>query len=163
MGQKCHLNMGQKLPFAMVTSLSFCYLLAMFTRFKRIFFPLADSKKNLIFFCHLKFCHNIKIYFCSSRFSYLRNSFIRASIKITQYYFLQTFKGGVYCSMYIDWTIYFWVCFFFQFWWVEYYNERGPSPSVITFFPISEFSCKLIRFLLHSSIIKSDNEIGKFS
>ena len=31
------------------------------------------------------------------------------------------------------------------------------------FFPISEFSYKLIRFLLHSSIVKSDNEIGKFS
>ena len=28
---------------------------------------------------------------------------------------------------------------------------------------ISEFSYKLIRFLLHSSIVKSDNEIGKFS
>ena len=36
------------------------------------------------------------------------------------------------------------------------------SPPVITFFPISEFSYKLIRFLLHSSIVKSDNEIGKF-
>ena len=35
-----------------------------------------------------------------------------------------------------------------------------PSPSVIPFFPISEFSYKLIRFLLlYSSIIKSDNEM----
>ena len=37
------------------------------------------------------------------------------------------------------------------------------SPSVITFFPILEFSYKLIRFLLHSAIVKSDNDIGKFS
>ena len=37
------------------------------------------------------------------------------------------------------------------------------SPPVITFFPISEFSYKLIIFLFHSSMIKSDNEIGKFS
>ena len=31
------------------------------------------------------------------------------------------------------------------------------------FFPISEFSYKLIRLLLHSPVIKSDNEIDKFS
>ena len=37
-----------------------------------------------------------------------------------------------------------------------------PSPPVITFFPISEFSYKLIRFLLHSYIVKSDNEIEIF-
>ena len=37
------------------------------------------------------------------------------------------------------------------------------EPSVITFFPISKFFYKLIRFLLHSYIAKSDNEIGKFS
>ena len=30
-------------------------------------------------------------------------------------------------------------------------------------FPISEFFYKLIRFLLHSSVVKSENEIGKFS
>ena len=30
------------------------------------------------------------------------------------------------------------------------------------FFPISKFSYKLIRFLLNSSIVKSDNEMGKF-
>ena len=30
------------------------------------------------------------------------------------------------------------------------------------FFPISEYSYKLIRFLLHRSIVKSNNEIGKF-
>ena len=40
---------------------------------------------------------------------------------------------------------------------------QWSSPSVSTFFPISEFFNKLIRFLLHSSIVKSDNEIGKFS
>ena len=34
---------------------------------------------------------------------------------------------------------------------------------VITFFLISEFSYKLIRFLLNSSVVKSDYEIGKFS
>ena len=38
-----------------------------------------------------------------------------------------------------------------------------PSPPVIAFFPISKFSYKLVRFLINSSIIKSDNEIGKFS
>ena len=38
-----------------------------------------------------------------------------------------------------------------------------PSPTVITFFPISELSYKLIRFLLHSPIVKSDIEIRKFS
>ena len=37
------------------------------------------------------------------------------------------------------------------------------SPPLVTFFPISEFSYKLIRFLLHNSVIKSDNEIGKVS
>ena len=31
------------------------------------------------------------------------------------------------------------------------------------FFPIYEFSYKLIRFLLHSPEIRSDNEIGRFS
>ena len=31
------------------------------------------------------------------------------------------------------------------------------------FFPISEFSYKLIRFLLHRSIVKSDNVIGECS
>ena len=36
-----------------------------------------------------------------------------------------------------------------------------PSPPVITFFLISEFSYKLIRLLLNSSIVKSDNEEGK--
>ena len=30
-------------------------------------------------------------------------------------------------------------------------------------FTISEFSYKLLRFLLNSSVVKSDNEIGKFS
>ena len=40
-------------------------------------------------------------------------------------------------------------------------RQHRPSPSVITFFPISEFSYKRITFLLHSSIVKSDNEIGK--
>ena len=40
--------------------------------------------------------------------------------------------------------------------------DPRPSPSVITFFPISEFSYKLIRFLLHSPVVKSDNEMGKF-
>ena len=42
-------------------------------------------------------------------------------------------------------------------------GHRWSSPTVITFFPISEFSYRLIRFLLNSSIVKSDNEIGKFS
>ena len=37
------------------------------------------------------------------------------------------------------------------------------SPSVIFFFPISKFSYELIRFLLHSFVVKSDKEIGKFS
>ena len=37
--------------------------------------------------------------------------------------------------------------------------KAESSSSVITFFPISEFSCKLIRFIFHSS----DNEIGKNS
>ena len=41
--------------------------------------------------------------------------------------------------------------------------RHRPSLPVITFFPISEFSYKLIRFLLNSSIIKSDNEIEKNS
>ena len=40
------------------------------------------------------------------------------------------------------------------------FNKSRPSPPVYTFFPISEFSYKLIRFLLYSSIVKSDNEIG---
>ena len=31
------------------------------------------------------------------------------------------------------------------------------------FFLISEFSYKLIKFLLDSSIVKSDNEVGNFS
>jgi len=43
-----------------------------------------------------------------------------------------------------------------------FYRGHWPSPSLITFFPISEFSYNLIRFLLHSSIVKSDNEIGNF-
>ena len=30
------------------------------------------------------------------------------------------------------------------------------------FFPISEFSYKILTFLLNSSMVKSDNEIGKF-
>jgi len=34
---------------------------------------------------------------------------------------------------------------------------------VKTLYNISEFSYKLIRFLLNSSIVKSDNEIGNFS
>ena len=34
---------------------------------------------------------------------------------------------------------------------------------VITFFRISEFYYKFIRFLFNSSVVKSDNEIGKFS
>ena len=43
-------------------------------------------------------------------------------------------------------------------------SSPRPSPSVTIFFPISEFSYKLIRFLLiRSSVVKSDNEIGKFS
>ena len=50
----------------------------------------------------------------------------------------------------MDWTK---IIFFFSWW----------SPSVISFFPISEFSYKLIGFLLHRSVVKSDNEIGKFS
>ena len=39
----------------------------------------------------------------------------------------------------------------------------GRSPPVITFFPISEFFYKLMRFLLHSSEVEPDNEIDKFS
>ena len=46
---------------------------------------------------------------------------------------------------------------------VPYYARVNKYLSFITFFPISEFYYKLIRFLLHSSIVKSDNEIGKFS
>ena len=42
-------------------------------------------------------------------------------------------------------------------------GELRPNPPVISFFPTSVFSYKLIRFLLHSSIVKSDNEIGKFT
>ena len=42
-------------------------------------------------------------------------------------------------------------------------RKNWPSPPVIIFFPISEFPYILIRFLLHSSLVKSDNEIGKFS
>ena len=57
-------------------------------------------------------------------------------------------------------------------------NKLRSSPSVSSFFPISEFSYYVIRFLnqiffvinfsyfvirvlLNSSIVKSDNEIGK--
>ena len=36
-----------------------------------------------------------------------------------------------------------------------------PSFSVTGFFPISKFSYKLIRFLLHSPEVKSDNEIPR--
>ena len=42
-------------------------------------------------------------------------------------------------------------------------EEFRLSPSVITFCPISEFSYKLVRVLLHTSIVRSDNEIMKFS
>ena len=38
-----------------------------------------------------------------------------------------------------------------------------PSPPVITFSLISEFSYKLIGFLLNCSMVKSDNEIETFS
>ena len=87
------------------------------------FFPLTDSKNNLIFFCHLKFCHNIKIYFCSSRFSYLRNSFIRASIKITQYvsFFCKHLKVEYIGVHWLDYL--FLGMSFFQFWWVDYYTK----------------------------------------
>ena len=37
------------------------------------------------------------------------------------------------------------------------------SPPVIAFFPISEFSYKHIRFLLNIYVVKSDNEIRKYS
>ena len=33
----------------------------------------------------------------------------------------------------------------------------------LSFFPTSEFPYMLIKFLLHSSLVKSDNEIGKIS
>ena len=39
----------------------------------------------------------------------------------------------------------------------------GLSLPVLTSFPISEFFYKFIRFLLHRSIVKSDNEIRKLS
>ena len=42
-------------------------------------------------------------------------------------------------------------------------RKNWPSPPVIIFCTISEFPYMLIRFLLHSSLVKSDNEIGKFS
>ena len=45
---------------------------------------------------------------------------------------------------------------------LEFVNVWLSLP-VITFFPTSEFPYMLIRFLLHSSLVKSDNEIGKFS
>ena len=103
-GKKCHLNMGKKWR-------KNCHM-----QWEKVcqmdFFLLADSKNDFKFICHLKFCHNRKIYLSYSRFSYLRNSFIRASIKITQYYFFwKHFKGGVSICL-TDWTIYFWVCFF---------------------------------------------------
>ena len=48
---------------------------------------------------------------------------------------------------------------------VEFYQFscRSVAESAVPSFPISEFSYKLIRFLLNSSVVKSDNEIGKFS
>ena len=33
----------------------------------------------------------------------------------------------------------------------------------LSFFPVSEFPYMPIKFLLHSSLVKYDNEIGKFS
>ena len=41
-------------------------------------------------------------------------------------------------------------------------QQIKPSPPIITIFPISEFFYKLIRFSLHSPIVKSNNEIGDF-
>ena len=43
----------------------------------------------------------------------------------------------------------------------QYHYFCPSSPPVITFVPISEYLYKLIRFLLNSSMVKSDNEIGK--
>ena len=40
------------------------------------------------------------------------------------------------------------------------YYVLGPSFSVISFFPISEIFSKIFRFLLDSSIIKPDKEMG---
>ena len=40
---------------------------------------------------------------------------------------------------------------------------ESPSQPVMTFFPVSESSYRLIRFLLHSSVVKDDKEVGKFS
>ena len=48
----------------------------------------------------------------------------------------------------------------YTFW--HHAKQSRLSPSVITFFPISEFFYKLIWFSLYSSFVKSDNEIGKF-
>ena len=53
----------------------------------------------------------------------------------------------------------------------EFYGATEGNSSVgmlftsacYHFFFISEFSYMLIRFLLHSSLVKSDNKIGKFS
>jgi len=42
-------------------------------------------------------------------------------------------------------------------------EEYRLSPPVITFCLISEFSYKLVRVLLHTSIVRSDNEIRKVS
>ena len=46
---------------------------------------------------------------------------------------------------------------------LQIFTARLRSYTRAEFFPIYEFFYKLIRFLLNSSIVKSDIEIGKFS
>ena len=49
---------------------------------------------------------------------------------------------------------------------LEYVNDMLAMAQFLCyqfFFQISEFSYKLIRFLLNKSIVESDNKIGKYS
>ena len=39
----------------------------------------------------------------------------------------------------------------------------GQVRLLSLFFPNLEFPYMIVRFLIHSSLVKSDNEIGKFS
>ena len=60
------------------------------------FFPLTDSKKNLILFYHLKFCHNIKFTSARADFLICATVLLGRPSKLHNIIFLQTFKGGVY-------------------------------------------------------------------
>ena len=76
-------------------------------------------------------------------------------LKISKFWWdvFLSYLYGLSSTKYIFWFIYTFS---------TYESIAWLSPSVINFFPISEFSYELIRFLLHSSVIKSDNKIGKF-